>query len=59
MIGIELKLSWKAFFIRKSEYFEWIDKYIGNLIEHNSFQHFIDSIHWDIVETIMECNAKV
>lgn len=58
MIGIELKLSWKAFFIKNSEYFEWIDKYIEKLIKHNSFQYFIDSIHWDIVKTIMECNEK-
>lgn len=58
MIGIELKLSWKAFLVRKSEYFEWIDKYIEYLVEHNSFQYFIDTIHWDVVETIMECNSK-
>lgn len=58
MIGIELKLSWKAFFIKNSEYFEWIDKYIEKLIKHNSFQYFNDSIHWDIVKIIMECNEK-
>ena len=58
MIGIELKLSWKAFFISKSEYFEWIDKYIEYLLAHNSFQYFIDTIHWDVVETIIECNTK-
>lgn len=57
-IDVELKLSWKAFFIRKSEYFEWIDKYIERLASHMSFQYFIDSIHWNIVETIMECNSK-
>lgn len=58
MIGIELKLSWRAFFIKKSEYFEWIDKYIEYLVEHNSFQHFIDKIQWDVVKTIIECNSK-
>ena len=58
MIGIELKLSWKSFFIRKSEYFGWIDEYIQHLIEHNSFKYFIDNIHWDIVETIIECSRK-
>lgn len=58
MIGIELKLSWKAFFISKSKYFEWIDKYIEYLMAHNSFQYFIDTIHWDVVETIIECNTK-
>lgn len=58
MIGIELKLSWKAFFIRKSEYFEWIDQYIEYLVRHNSFQNFVETIHWDIVETIIECSQK-
>lgn len=58
MIGVELKLSWKALFIRKSKYFEWIDKYIWHLVTHNSFQYFIDTVHWDMVETIIECNSK-
>lgn len=58
MIEIDLKLSWKAFFIRKSEYFEWIDKYIEYLFRRYSFQNFIEKISWDIVETIIECNKK-
>lgn len=57
-IKIELKLSWKSLFIRKSCYYEWIDKYIQNLIDDNSFKQFIDSIQWNIVETIIEHGNK-
>ena len=57
-IEIELKLSWKAFLIHKSKYYEWIDHYIEHLIKKNSFAHFINKINWDLVETILECNRK-
>lgn len=58
LIGVELKLSFRALFIRNSEYFEWIDKYIEYLVKRNSFQFFIEKIHWDIVEAIVECNTE-
>lgn len=53
-IGIDLKFSPRAFFMNKTEYYDWIDKYINMVIEYASFEHFFDKIHWNVVEAILQ-----
>lgn len=55
MIGIDLRFSLFAFFMNKSQYYGWIDKFINELMDYASINRFFDKIRWDIVRTIIKC----
>lgn len=48
-IGISLKFKLKSLFLRKTEYYKWIDKYIYEMISYSSKQSFFDKIQWDTI----------
>jgi len=52
-IGIDLKFSWRAFFMNKTEYYTWIDNYIDSIEQYASFKQFRNKIQWDTVEAIL------
>lgn len=53
MIGIDLKFSWRAFFMNKTEYYKWIDNYIDYIEQYASFNQFWNKIQWNTVEAIL------
>lgn len=55
LIGIELKFSCLAFFMNKSQYYGWIDKFINDLTEYASINRFFERIQWDLIRTILNC----
>lgn len=56
-VGIDLKFSWKALFINKAEYYEWIDKFIDTISNYASIEGFFDKISWNIIEAMLQCKA--
>ncbi len=54
-IGIDLKFSWRAFFMDKTEYYEWIDNYFHSIMQYASFEDFFNKIQWNIIEAILRC----
>lgn len=56
MIGINLKFSLLAFFIKKEQYYGWIDKFANELISYASIDKFFEEIRWDMIRTFMKCN---
>lgn len=55
MIGIDLRFTPLAFFMKKSQYYGWIDKFTNELMDYASINRFFDKIGWDIVRTIIKC----
>lgn len=54
-IGIKLKFTWRAIFMNKERYYEWIDEYIEVLNKYASFEHFKELIQWDMTNAILGC----
>lgn len=57
-IGVTLKFSWKALFIGKSIYYDWIDTFLDKLHNDMDFDRFIEDIHWNIVSALNQCNKE-
>ena len=57
-IGVTLKFSWKALFIGKSIYYDWIDNFLDKLHNDMDFDRFIEDINWNIVSTLNQCNKE-
>lgn len=55
MIDIELKFSFLALFMNKSQYYNWIDEFVNKLTEYASIKYFFKKINWDIVRAILIC----
>jgi len=55
-IGVTLKFSWKALFISKSIYYDWIDTFLDKIYNDMDFDRFIENIHWNIVSALNQCN---
>lgn len=56
MIGINLKFSPLAFFMKKEQYYGWVDEFANELTNYASIDKFFEDIRWDIVRTFMKCN---
>ena len=57
-IGVTLKFSWKALFIGKSIYYDWIDNFLDKLHNDMDFDRFIEDLNWNIVSTLNQCNKE-
>lgn len=52
-IGVELKFNWKAFFVRKTLYYGWIDSYIDRLKQYASIDEFFQRVPWELVNAVI------
>ena len=54
-IRIEFKTNPNAIFLRKTEYYLWIETFMKKIIEDYSIEDFYKRINWDTVLTIIQC----